>query len=158
MNNPIDALTEARPSSTHGLGLFAKVPIPRGTVWWRAPIEDVFTVSQRQFELLTASAQSAGRDAVITALLEHGYYLKRLDAILYICDVARYTNHSFMPNSVVSPDSDGLSSVAITEIAAGQEITENYTSFDRCPWAKLYGEFGRKIGYWSDAQWDAGRK
>ncbi len=35
-NNPIKEYVEVRPSKIHGLGLFAKRFIPKGTILWHA--------------------------------------------------------------------------------------------------------------------------
>lgn len=148
MPNLVDALVEVRSSSIHGMGLFAKVPIPRGTLWWKPNIEDVIAVSRRQFELMEASACDGGTDALIGTLLDRGFYLSWRDAIIYICDLGRFTNHSFAPNSMVCPNSDGLCSVTTSDVVPGTELTEDYTTYERCPWARLYGAFGRQIGFW----------
>ena len=149
LSNPVSALTEVRSSPTHGLGLFAKVAIPRHTVWWRPRPGDVIHVQRAHFETLARSAPSLTSDSFVAAILEHGYYVEKYDALVFIPDEGRFVNHSFRPNSAVCPDSDGLCSHALRDIAAGDEILEDYSQFDKCPWAKLYGEFGRTIGCWS---------
>ena len=148
LSNPISALTEVRPSPTHGLGLFARTLIPRGTIWWRGRRSDLIPVTRSQFEALAASEQSPRTTAFIDAFLEFGYYLKEFDTLFLIPDNSRYLNHSFEPNSAVCPDSGGLCSSTLRDIARGDEIFEDYTTYDKCPWAKLYGEFGRTIGHW----------
>lgn len=147
LSNPISALAEVGLSPTHGLGLFARMRIPRGTIWWRVRLSDVIAVNRFQFEALVASEQSPRTKAVIDAFLEFGYYVKGFDTLFLIADNGRYVNHSFEPNSAVCPDSDGLCSITLSDIAAGDEICEDYTTYDKCPWAQLYGEFGRTIGY-----------
>jgi hypothetical protein len=145
-SNPLSALTEVRSSSTHNLGVFAKIPIPRQTVWWRVRLCDLIHVRRGHLEALGGSARSARADSFVTAILEFGYYIAKFDTLFFIPDDGRYVNHSFEPNSAVCPDSDGLCSYALCDIAAGEEILEDYTRYDNCPWAKLYGEFGRAIG------------
>jgi uncharacterized protein len=143
--NPIDLLTEVRASSTHGLGVFAKVRIPCHTVWWRVRPADVIAITRSQLETLAASAQSPRARVFVEAILECGYYVKKYDSVFFLPDNARYVNHSFQPNSAVCPNSDGLCSVALREIADGEEILEDYTQYDECPWAPMYGEFGRRL-------------
>ena len=147
LSNPISALTEVRLSPTHGLGIFARTLIPQGTIWWRVRPSDVIAVNRLQFEALVASEQSPRTTAFIDAFLEFGYYVKGFDTLFLIPDNGRYVNHSFEPNSAVCPDSDGLCSITLRDIAGGEEICEDYTTYDKCPWANLYGEFGHKIGY-----------
>ncbi|TFF89949.1 MAG: hypothetical protein EU548_05525, partial [Promethearchaeota archaeon] len=48
-NNPIDTYAEVKKSQLHGLGLFAKVLIPKGTIWWHARPQDVLIISKTQF-------------------------------------------------------------------------------------------------------------
>ena len=151
LSNPISALTEVRLSPTHGLGLFARTLIPRGTIWWHGRLSDLIPVTRSQFEALAASEQSPRTTAFIDAFLEFGYYLKGVDTLFLIPDNSRYINHSFEPNSAVCPDSGGLCSSTLRDIARGDEICEDYTTYDKCPWANLYGEFGRTIGYWGHA-------
>ncbi len=146
--NPISALTEVRVSPTHGFGIFARTLIPRGTIWWRVRLSDLIPMTRVQFEALATSEQSPWTTAFLEAFLVLGYYVKGFDTLFLIPDNGRYINHSFEPNSAVCPDSDGLCSIALRDIAGGDEIFEDYTKYDKCPWANLYGEFGRKIGYW----------
>ena len=146
--NPISALTEVRLSPPHGLGIFATTLIPRDTIWWRARRSDVVSINRLQFEAIAASEQSPQIKAFIEAFLEFGFYIKRYDTLFLIPDNGRYVNHSFEPNSAVCPDLDGLCSITLRDIAAGGEICEDYRTYDKCPWANLYGEFGRTIGHW----------
>lgn len=151
LSNPISDLTEVRLSPNHGFGVFARTLIPRGTVWWRVRLSDVIPLNRLQYEALAASEQSPGTKALIEAFLEYGYYVKGFDTLFFIPDNGRYVNHSFEPNSAVCPDSDGLCSITLRDIAGGDEIVEDYTKYDKCPWANLYGEFGRRIGYWAQS-------
>ena len=151
LSNPIAALTEVRLSATKGFGIFASTLIPCGTIWWRVRRADVISLTRSQYEALAASEQSPRTKAFIEAFLEFGFYVKQYDRLFLIPDNGRYVNHSFEPNSAVCPDSDGLCSIAIRDIAAGDEICEDYTTYDKCPWANLYGEFGRTIGHWAQA-------
>ena len=53
--NPIDEYTNLKPSKIHGLGLFAKKFIPKGTIWWFARPQDVLIIFKEQFITLTSS-------------------------------------------------------------------------------------------------------
>jgi hypothetical protein len=142
------SLVEVRSSPHHGLGVFAATAIPRGTTWWSADIAGVVMVSQRQMAALTSSAPSSKSHEFIDAILEYGYYLRDFDAIVFIPDDGRYVNHSTEPNSTILPGSNGLASITTRDVLPGEEITEDYTSYDHCPWARMYGEFGRHLGCW----------
>ncbi len=148
--NPLNDLTEVRISATHGRGVFAKVAIPQHTVWWRVCPTNVTGITQAQYAAFVASAPSPQSDPFMAAILHFGYYVQQYDAIFFALDNARYINHSFQPNSAVSSHSDDLCSVAVRDIAPGEEICEDYTHYDQCPWARLYGEFGRQIGCWTE--------
>jgi SET domain-containing protein len=145
-------LYSARRSTTHGLGVFATAFLPRGTVWWRATLEDVISVSEHQYRLLTDSRCDDARTRLLADILHYAYYLEEIDRLLYICDDARYLNHSFEPNSEGMPcyrDEHGtlvLYSMTLRDVEEGEELFEDYTNYDHCTWAPLYGDFGRMIG------------
>jgi len=146
--NPVYSLTEIKPSAVHALGIFAKVDIPKGTVWWRVEENQLIHLTRFHYETIAATPATPMVDALLASFLHHGYFVKRFDAILFIPDTGRFTNHSSTPNSMVCPDSNGLCSMANRDISAGEEIFENYALYDKCPWAKMYGEFGKSIGCW----------
>jgi uncharacterized protein len=142
-HNPFDELAEARPSSYHGWGIFAKMPIRKGTVWWQARPQDVMVIEQAQFETLAESAQPPLSRMLLDAILNYSYYPSGINKLILILDGGRFTNHSPTPNSLDDPFK--LQSVALRDIAQGEEIVEDYTHFGQCPWAPLYGEFGKSI-------------
>jgi len=47
--NPIDEYAEVRSSEIHGLGLFAKRFIPKGTIVWHARPQDIIIITKAQF-------------------------------------------------------------------------------------------------------------
>ena len=57
-HNPITKYTEVKESRIHGLGLFAKTTISKGTIWWHARPQDVLIISKTQFLTLDASKKS----------------------------------------------------------------------------------------------------
>lgn len=143
----------ARRSSTHGMGVFATEFLARGTVWWRATLDDVISVSEHQYRLLAGSrCDDDARTKLLADILHYAYYLEEVDRLLYICDDARYLNHSFEPNSEGMPcyrDEHGtlvLYSMTLRDVEKGEELFEDYTNYDHCTWAPLYGDFGRMIG------------
>jgi hypothetical protein len=137
-HNPIDHLTEVRPSSLHGMGVFAKRDIPIGTVWWRArPGRDVLFIKEAQFEVLRGSFVSPPSDGLLNSLYTYSYFSADHDALVLILDNARYTNHSSEPNSAEYDEPGAIGSVAIRDIKAGEEITEDYNLYDHCPWERF---------------------
>ena len=148
-SNPVFTLVEARPSPVHGFGVFAREAIPCGTAWWRVRLADLIHFRKEPFETLLASAQSPGSREFVEAVQKFGIYSKRYDALFFIVDNGRFVNHSPQPNSASCLGSDGLfSSLTLRDIAAGEEMFEDYATYDKCPWANLYGELGRELGFW----------
>lgn len=142
--NPINELTEVKPSPIQGLGLFAKEFIPKGTIWWAASEPgDVLLVHREQYSKLDGSVESSLISSFKHAILIYSYYVRRYDALVLCLDNARFVNHSFTPNSGagIGPNFHPLSSIALRDIEPGEEILEDYTAYDQCPWAMLYEGF-----------------
>ena len=117
--NPIGEYTEVRPSKIHGLGLFAKEFIPKGTIWWHARPQDVLIITKAQFLTLDNSHQSSLMNNYLESLLTYSYYERELDALIFCMDNSRYVNHSFNANSGASEDENGFCSVAQRDIEPG---------------------------------------
>lgn len=118
-------------SPIHGYGLFAAAPVKAGTVVWRL---------ERDFDWCLAPAEL---DAVPVALQErirYHAYLDRRGFYVYSSDGTKFMNHSESPNCVDLNDDEA---VAARDIAAGEELTCNYKSFDlesRAVTDALYGD------------------
>jgi SET domain-containing protein len=136
--NPIEEYTEVRPSKIHGLGLFAKKFIPKGTIWWHARPQDVLIITKAQFLTLDDSHKSSLLTNYLQSLLTYSYYERVLDALIFCMDNSRYVNHSFNANSGASEDQNGFCSVAQRDIEPGEEITENYSKYSVCSWIQKY--------------------
>lgn len=105
-------------SPINGLGLFAAVDIAPGTAWWRLDgrIDGIF--SEAEFAALPEMARQHVRHS---GFLQKGTWV--------MCgDDARFVNHAFDTPS--RPDTNGMASVTVRPIRAGEEITEDYTQFD----------------------------
>lgn len=139
--NPIDHYTKVGSSTIHGLGLFAKKLIPRGTVWWHARPEDVLIITKEQFLTLDASKKSIKMNEYIRTLLTYSYYERELDALIFCLDNSRYVNHSINANSGASEDENGFCSVSLKDIQEGEEITEDYTKYTICSWIQKYKNY-----------------
>jgi len=109
--------TYVAPSAIHGLGLFAAEPIPAGTVVWRFN-----SVLDRVLD----RAWAASLPEVAQQFLAR--YAYRRGTQLVLCgDDGRFVNHSDAPTLAERPDT---ASVAARDIAAGEELTEDYRAFD----------------------------
>jgi len=139
--NPIDEYTEVRPSKIHGMGLFAKKLIPKGTIWWHARPEDVLIIAKNQFLTLDNSIKSPLMDRFMKILLTYSYYERDLDALVLCLDNSRFVNHSVNSNSGPPKDENIFSSVALKDIQPGEEITEDYSKYTLCSWLKKYKEY-----------------
>jgi hypothetical protein len=135
-------VVEVRESPTEGLGLFARDFIPRGAVWWQGTEANVLLIGRAQYGTLGASHLPGDLKAFLDAVHTYTYYERDLDALVFILDDTRFINHSFTPNS---GGGDLLRSRALRDIEPGEEILEDYTAYDRCPWASLYGAFGEVL-------------
>lgn len=107
---------EARRSPRHGLGVFAVAPIPPGAVVERCPVlvvpaEEADTLNETS---LAGHLWDWGDGQVAIAL---GY------GSLY--------NHARAPNAMVDQDDGELVVIACDAIAAGEEITIDYTDGGR---------------------------
>jgi hypothetical protein len=72
-----------------------------------------------------------------TDLLEHVYRFR--GSVIEILDDAKMWNHAADHNTGNHPDAesgagDGMSSYARRDIAAGEELTDDYADRDRIPW------------------------
>jgi uncharacterized protein len=61
--------------------------------------------------------------------------------MVLIPDNGRFVNHSDAPSSGAGVNGRLLYSVALRDIAAGEEITEDYATYDECPWPGISEEF-----------------
>jgi len=139
--NPIQEYTEVRPSQIHGLGLFAKKFIQKGTIWWHARPQDVLIITKEQFSTLETSYKSPILNNFLNALLTYSYYEKDTDTLVFCLDDSRYTNHSFDANSGNSKEQHGFCSIADMDIQPGEEITEDYMTYKSCAWLQKYRKY-----------------
>ena len=115
--------THVAPSGIHGNGLFTVGPVPKGTPLYRflAGFDQVFTL-----------AQWAALPELARGYVRHFSYLTG-DTREFILsgDHARFMNHADQPNTG-APSDDGLTvtTVALRDLAAGEELTCDYRAFD----------------------------
>lgn len=112
--------TSVRQSPIHGLGLFAEAPIAKGTpVWDYEPALD----------RILPEADLARYPAHVADYLEtYCEYFPELGLLVLSGDNDRFTNHADDPNTeVVLPNGPEARVIAARDIAAGEEITCDYT-------------------------------
>ena len=102
--------TKVDRSPVHGVGLFAAQDIPKGTkVWEFNPLVDV-TIAPEDLDKLSAPSRET--------IERLAYFCDERNAYIVSADGAHYMNHSDDPS--VRDD------VAVRDIAAGEELTEDY--------------------------------
>lgn len=122
--------THVAPSAIHGLGLFAGQFIERGSpIWQFAPGFDR-ELSPEQFSQLPARAQAHIRWFGFVDGASGGWVLSG--------DHACFMNHSPTPNTGAPANSrPPVTTVALRDIAAGEELTCDYFAFDAEAGSKL---------------------
>lgn len=118
--------TDIRPSPIHGIGVFAREFIPKGTlVWTFNPIIDR-EVSESDIEKLS--------DATKQFIRDHTYY-EDDGRLILSNDSSIYLNHSDNPN---------INGVALRDIQPGEEITEDYRLFKAGLCSAFLNDLNRK--------------
>jgi SET domain-containing protein len=106
-------------SEIEGVGLFAAEPIPKGTVVWRY---------DPRFDLSLDMRDIPADDTIAREWLMRYGYQQTEDPVYIVCgDNARFMNHSDEPNC----DDVNDETVALRDIAEGEEITCDYARFDK---------------------------
>ncbi len=120
--------TRVGPSRIHGLGLFAVEPIARHTPVWR------FLPG---FDRVFSAAEIAALPPLARDHLRWFGFVGREDGCLILSgDHACFMNHASPPNTGAPPDAmSPVTTVALRDIAAGEELTCDYFAFDAdAPW------------------------
>lgn len=105
-------------SPIHGVGVFTPEPIKKGTLLWEFEPSVDWKITPEELERFPEPYQSRFR--MYCYLLPEGVYV-------FCGDNAKYMNHSTDPNC---DDPEGRYTVANRDIAAGEELTSDYTTFD----------------------------
>jgi uncharacterized protein len=115
--------TRVAPSPIHGLGLFAVVAIPRGTPIWRF---------QPGFDRDFAPSEAAALPQITQAHLRWFSYVRPEDQHFVLSgDHACFMNHSAAPNTGVPRETHPpVTTIALRDIAPGEELTCDYFTFD----------------------------
>jgi len=116
--------TKLLPSAIHGLGVFADQPIRKGGVIWRfTPTFDQKLAPHQILELPKAAQ---------IYLATYAYLSEKTRLYILPADNGRYFNHSTYPNarSEYEPTEEEVVTRAIRDIRLGEEITDDYSSFE----------------------------
>ncbi|MGH7563981.1 MAG: SET domain-containing protein [Gemmatimonadota bacterium] len=113
-------------SPIHGIGVFAAERIPKGTEVWR------FSPG---FDLDLDPSMVEGFPKHTREWFAHfGYVDFHLDRLIVCLDNARFINHSADPNLESDYGRDRYGpDYAARDIAAGEELTADYSEFERMP-------------------------
>jgi hypothetical protein len=100
-----------------GYGVFARRPIPRGTITWTSDALD---------QSFTREGIRA-MDPAYQAILEKYCFLTREDRYVLCWDIARFVNHS-CEATCLAPGYDF--ELAVRDIGPGEELTDDYGSLN----------------------------
>ncbi len=116
--------TSVQQSKIHGLGLFADQFIPKGTVVWKftSGFDQKFTREQ----ILSFP------ELLQIYIYKYSWRSKKSKLYCFSSDNGKYFNHSEDPNvlSEYRNDEEEVITTAIKDIQIGEEITDNYSSFE----------------------------
>ena len=109
-------------SSQHGIGLFAREAIPKGTLIYSASPQLDVNLTQEQFNLLSEMEKEEVR--------WWGFFDEASSKWHVDFDVSRFINHSY--EATVTQDSGHQDAylVATRDIMIGEELTQNYLEFE----------------------------
>lgn len=120
----------AKPSALHGLGVFAVEFVPRGTPIWRFEPGFDRAFTPQQFAALPELAQAHLRQHAYPDAVSGNWILSG--------DLTIFMNHSSPPNTGAPPGApEPVTTVALRDIAAGEELTCDYYAFDDAAVTKL---------------------
>jgi hypothetical protein len=115
--------TRVAPSGIHGLGLFAVRYVPLGMLVWKFQPGFDRDFSPEQFAALPPLARQHTRWFC---------FVSKMDGhVILSGDHACFINHSLTPNTGAPADAPPpVVTVALRDLAAGEEITCNYFDYD----------------------------
>jgi SET domain-containing protein len=109
-------------SPVHGMGVFARRPIAAGTRIWQV---------DPSMRFCDAAAMAALSPAQLRFALHGGYLHEPSGRFLWYTDGMQYMNHRAVPDANIGlgywPELDKDHTIALRDIAAGEELFEDYT-------------------------------
>jgi len=119
--------TTVQPSPIHGLGLFAAEPVTKGAAIWRFSPGLDLEIALLEFEKFTRYEQDV--------ILFYGFHSRKTGKYHLSFDDVRFINHAEQGN-VTTDEARGTEDdvefvlVAARDIAAGEELMQDYYEFD----------------------------
>ena len=116
--------TKVKESKIHGLGLFADEFIPKATEVWR------FTP---RFDLKFTREQILAFPKTLQVYIyKYSWRGKKSKLYCFASDNGKFFNHSENPNVISqhTENEEEVVTIAAGDIEAGEEITDNYNSFE----------------------------
>ena len=110
--------TVVQPSPIAGVGLFAAVDLPEGTVVWEF---------HEGVDWRLSPEEVAAFPEPYRTLIRHYLYLDESGVYILCGDAGKFMNHSDDPNCA---DPDGPVTVTRRPVRAGEELTCDYRTFD----------------------------
>lgn len=130
-----------RVNDTIGYGVFARRPIPRGTILY---VKD-------PLEIEVTAEQFAAMDPQYQTIVNWYSYIDERGSRIVSWDIAKYVNHCCDSNSI----STGYGfEIATRDIAAGEQITDEYGIFNLPEPLQCYCGSPNCRGIISDDDWD----
>ena len=116
--------TKIQQSGIHGTGLFANEFIPKGTVIWK--FTPGFDVKFTREQILDFP------ELLQIYIYKYSWKSKKSKLYCFSSDNGKYFNHSDNPNclSEYKDNEEEVITTAIKDIQIGEEITDNYSSFE----------------------------
>lgn len=116
--------TEIKKSEIHGIGLFADQFIPKGTEIWK------FTPGFDQ--KFTREQILSFPDLLQIYIYKYSWRSKKSKLYIFSADNGKYFNHSDNPNALSGyrDNEEEVVTVATKDIEIGEEILDNYNSFE----------------------------
>ena len=121
---------EIKESQIAHIGLFTKVKINKGQQISRLESKERIYYDLNQLEVIEKSYDHEVR---IKDLLTYGWYDETIDKYIYAIDDDRFINHSSTPNMEETIIDGQLYQVALRDIDAGEELTNDYATFECLP-------------------------
>lgn len=129
--------TMVKSSAIAGVGLFADEDISEGTIVWQYTPETCIIITKEQFQVWLQSFHKTEKQ-IIQYYLTYTYYQAKLNGLILCLDNGRFVNHSLEPTlhspSNLGQDASWQYSLAKRNIKKGEELTEDYRTYDSSDW------------------------
>ncbi|QLH35057.1 MAG: SET domain-containing protein [Parachlamydiaceae bacterium] len=127
--------TVVKPSSIAGVGLFADEDIKEGSSVWKYTPDSCSLFTKDQIDTLIHSFHKTEKE-LMQYLLTYTYFQAKLNGLILCLDNGRFVNHSENPNlkGPANMENSWQYSVACRDIKKGEELTEDYRTYDSSAW------------------------